>query len=104
MGKKLIVIMLLSLLTVSFIGCCKKNTDPNEKKGSIQPSANTSNTDSGSSSSSPYKDQVLRLGRIPYNNSSQMVIQHEAFLMFLGFVLQLKSLLQVKSISHGWLL
>ncbi|MBR4569237.1 MAG: phosphate/phosphite/phosphonate ABC transporter substrate-binding protein [Candidatus Riflebacteria bacterium] len=84
MGKKLIVIMLLSLLTVSFIGCCKKNTDPNEKKGSIQPSANTSNTDSGSSSSSPYKDQVLRLGRIPYNNSSQMVIQHEAFLKYLA--------------------
>ncbi len=84
MGKKLIVIMLLSLLAVSFIGCCKKNTDPNEKKGSIQPSANTSNTDTGSSGSSPYKDQVLRLGRIPYNNSSQMVIQHEAFLKYLA--------------------
>ncbi len=84
MGKKLITLMLISLLAVSFIGCCKQNTDPNEKKGSIQPSANTSTTDSNASSSSPYKDQVLRLGRIPYNNSSQMVIQHEAFLKYLA--------------------
>ena len=84
MGKKLIIIMLLSVLAVSFIGCCKQKTDPNEKKGSIQPSANTTQTDSNASSSSPYKDQVLRLGRIPYNNSSQMVIQHEAFLKYLA--------------------
>jgi len=76
--------MLISLLAVSFIGCCKQNTDQNEKKGSIQPSANTSKTDSNASNSSPYKDQVLRLGRIPYNNSSQMVIQHEAFLKYLA--------------------
>lgn len=84
MGKKLITLMLISLLAVSFIGCCKQNTDQNEKKGSIQPSANTSKTDSNASNSSPYKDQVLRLGRIPYNNSSQMVIQHEAFLKYLA--------------------
>ena len=84
MGKKLIIIMLLSVLAVSFIGCCKQKTDPNEKKGSIQPSANTTQTDGNASNSSPYKDQVLRLGRIPYNNSSQMVIQHEAFLKYLA--------------------
>ena len=84
MGKKIIIIMLLSVLAVSFIGCCKQNTDPNDKKGSIQPSANNTQTDANASSSSPYKDQVLRLGRIPYNNSSQMVIQHEAFLKYLA--------------------
>lgn len=84
MGKKLLIIVFLSMLSVYFIGCCKQDPDNNDKKGSIQPSIQTNQTNSESSSSSPYKDQVLRLGRIPYTNSTQMVVQHEAFLKYLA--------------------
>lgn len=66
------------------VGCCTKNPDNNIKKGKIQPSADSNQTKTSSNADSPYKDQILKLGRIPYTNSSQMVFQHEAFLKYLA--------------------
>ncbi len=85
MGKKLFSILFLTLLAISFIGCCGQGKDKPTKKGSIQPSANKNEQSSGNTGeSSPYKDVILKLGRIPYTNSSQMVLQHEAFLKYLA--------------------
>lgn len=84
MGKKLFGLILLAMLTATLIGCCgSDDTNKSGKKGSIQPSAKNSQT-AASTNTSPYKDQVLRLGRIPYTNASQMVVQHEAFLKYLA--------------------
>ena len=85
MYKKIINILFLTILAFTFIGCCQQEVKEPEKKGSIQPSANKSEQSANKSSdNSPFKDQILRLGRIPYTNSSQMVIQHTAFLKYLA--------------------
>lgn len=92
MLKKFISILFLTILVVSFIGCCTK--EPNEpKKGSIQPSANKSDKadKDSANNTSPYKDLDLRLGRIPYTNSSQMLVQHQAFMKYLAEKIGVKS-------------
>lgn len=94
MLKKLFGLLTLTLLTTTLIGCCDAEPEKKvEKKGSIQPSAKveTPAEVASNNSSSPYKDQVLRLGRIPYTNSSTMVQQHDAFLKYLTEKLGVKS-------------
>ncbi len=84
MLKKFILIFLFGTLALTFLGCCGQETKEPPKKGSIQPSATKSDTSSEPTENSPYKDLELRLGRIPYTNSSQMMLQHEAFLKYLA--------------------
>ena len=88
MGKKHTVFLLLALLAATLLGCCeadvKKEEATNTNKGSIRPSANAQQQPIAATSNSPYKDQILKLGRIPYTNPSNMVVQHEAFLKYLA--------------------
>ena len=88
MGKKHTFFLLLALLAATLLGCCeadvKKEEATNTNKGSIRPSANAQQQPIAATSNSPYKDQILKLGRIPYTNPSNMVVQHEAFLKYLA--------------------
>ena len=84
MVKNIFALAFLTILLVSFTGCCSNEQNPTGKKGSIQPSAPASVQNTATNNNSPYKDQILRLGRIPYTNATQMVLQHEAFLKYLA--------------------
>lgn len=85
MVKKYISILFVTMLTISLLGCCEKENVEPTKKGSIQPSVKKSEqSGSGQNENSPYKDLILKLGRIPYTNSSHMILQHEAFLKYLA--------------------
>lgn len=84
MVKRIFAFLFLTVLAAGFTGCCGNEQTPTGKKGSIQPSAPVADKAVNNTNTSPYKDQILRLGRIPYTNSSQMVIQHEAFLKYLA--------------------
>ncbi len=91
MLKKYLFIMLFVALAVSFLGCCSQGNNEPPKKGSIQPSVDKNEVSQEPGDNSPYKDLELRLGRIPYTNSSQMVLQHEAFLKYLAKKIGVKS-------------
>ncbi len=92
MWKKILIIMIISVFSFTVFGCCSNEPETTNPKGSIQPSAKTNQSNNDSTkNSSPYKDQILRLGRIPYTNPSQMVFQHEAFLKYLASEIGVKA-------------
>lgn len=75
--------ILLTLTATMFaLGCgggtTEKKSDP---KASLRPAENK--TEDAASSVSSYSGTVLKLGRIPFTNPSEMVRKHEAFLEYL---------------------
>ena len=88
MGKKPTSVFLLFAFTLILLlaGCGdsgkeKPTTDKPAQGGEVHPAQTVEPGDS--SSSSPYSNTVLKLGRIPFTNSTAMVHKHNKFLEYL---------------------
>ncbi|MDN5280041.1 MAG: phosphonate transport system substrate-binding protein [Clostridiales bacterium] len=76
------VLFLLSTILFAFLAGCgeePKKPSTQDEKTDIKASSTTATTDA----SSPYSNQVLKLGRIPFTNSSGMVQKHNKLLEYL---------------------
>lgn len=84
MGKNFAgLVILIALISAMTLGC--GGGDSTAKKPAEQPATNTSANDkpAGGETASPYSNTVLKLGRIPFTNSSSMVQKHNKFLEYL---------------------
>lgn len=85
----LTIICIALSLTLIATGCCKK-TEPTPKKPTTAQEP-IKKTEHETSLTGPYKEMRLKLGRIPFTNSVEMVKKHTAFLKYLEERLQVKS-------------
>lgn len=83
MGKNLAGFMILiALASTLMLGCGDGEKKPAEQ--TQPPSVQTAaQQPAGPDSASPYSNTVLKLGRIPFTNSSSMVQKHNKFLEYL---------------------
>ncbi|HNX75747.1 MAG TPA: phosphate/phosphite/phosphonate ABC transporter substrate-binding protein [Candidatus Rifleibacterium sp.] len=84
MGKNFAgLVILIALISAMTLGC--GGGDSTAKKPAEQPATDTSANDkpAGGETASPYSNTVLKLGRIPFTNSSSMVQKHNKFLEYL---------------------
>ncbi|MBF0409843.1 MAG: phosphate/phosphite/phosphonate ABC transporter substrate-binding protein [Candidatus Riflebacteria bacterium] len=80
-----ILFFCISVIFTFFTGC-GKTPDPKTDK----PDQNASTQEKNPAASGKFKDVVLKLGRIPFTNSSEMVRQHEGFMKYLKETLGVK--------------
>lgn len=87
MGKKLtLLIALIAVINVLFFTGCGGSGEEKPKTPETQPAvkpAQQTTSAETTSSSSPYANTVLKLGRIPFTNSTAMVHKHNKFLEYL---------------------
>jgi phosphate/phosphite/phosphonate ABC transporter binding protein len=82
MGKLKRLLMILVIGSVIFaFGCGGEETEKKDEKNDSKTTQKATKKDSGTQS--PYANQVLKLGRIPFTNSSGMVRQHNRLLEYL---------------------
>ncbi len=84
MGKNFAgFIILIGLITAMTLGC--GGGDSTAKKPADQPTGTPAASDkpAGGETASPYSNTILKLGRIPFTNSSAMVQKHNKFLEYL---------------------
>ncbi len=89
--KKKISLVALAILTsaVFFTGCCG-DTDKTSKDSSATLRPATEEKKESEGPTSPYSETILKLGRIPFTNPSEMVRKHELFLEYLTKTLGVK--------------
>lgn len=102
MGKKLIrVFLFMIIVTTLFATGCGEDPKKPAEQGSkgTEVKANEKNT---TNKSSPYSNQVLKLGRIPFTNPTGMVQKHNKLLEYLTNKLGVKQVrLQTASDYNG---
>ncbi|KAF1080079.1 MAG: Phosphonate ABC transporter phosphate-binding periplasmic component [Candidatus Rifleibacterium amylolyticum] len=87
MGKKTVIAFLLVAFAVTMLlhGCGGSDKDKpatdKPPQGDVKPAQTASSGEPASSS--PYANTVLKLGRIPFTNSTAMVHKHNKFLEYL---------------------
>ena len=84
MGKNFAgLVILIALISAMTLGC--GGGDSTAKKPAETPATNTSANDkpAGGETASPSSNTVVKLGRIPFTNSSSMVQKHNKFLEYL---------------------
>ncbi len=85
MGKKTVTAFLLVAFAVTLFlhGCGSEQKPATDKppQGEVKPAQTTNSGET--SASSPYANTVLKLGRIPFTNSTAMVHKHNKFLEYL---------------------
>lgn len=106
MGKRMIKILLsvalLSLLILSGCGGTDNSKNGSDKQTVEKAGAESTNLKPSETSGSPYSDTVLKLGRIPFTNSTAMVQKHNKFLEYLTKKLGVKQTrLQTASDYNG---
>lgn len=79
--KKSSIFFISAIIVCScLLGCGE--TNPPQKPATMQPSGNIK-TEQTAKTANPYSSTILKLGRIPFTNPSDMVRKHEAFLDYL---------------------
>ena len=73
----------LFIFATLFSSGCGDSPEKTDKKDKEQPKNVKTEVKDGEKSASPYSQQVLKLGRIPFTNSSTMVRKHNRFLEYL---------------------
>ncbi len=106
MGKKLayILVLVAVLSTLLLPGCCgsgnEKPKDTQAQTDAVKPAQQAEPVETASSS--PYSNTILKLGRIPFTNSTAMVHKHTKFLEYLTKKLGVKQTrLQTASDYNG---
>lgn len=95
MGKKFTFILtLLAMISALLLpGCGESGEKPKDAKtppDAVKPAQQTGSAET--TSSSPYSNTVLKLGRIPFTNSTAMVYKHTKFLEYLTKKLGVKEI------------
>lgn len=80
MIKSRLLIIFIIVFSISVLGC--NESTPPQKPATMQPSGNQK-TEQQATDNNPYSNTVLKLGRIPFTNSSEMLKKHELFLDYL---------------------
>lgn len=97
--KQLFIIMAL-VMSVIFVGC--GGEEPKKPVPPATPDSTKASQSSSTTSASPYANQVLKLGRIPFTNATAMVQKHNKFLEYLTKKLGVKQVrLQTASDYNG---
>lgn len=94
------IVALLSSMVI--LGCGSDNKSNTADPGKEPAKVGQQQASTGETSASPYSDTVLKLGRIPFTNSTAMVQKHNKFLEYLTKKLGVKQTrLQTASDYNG---
>jgi phosphonate transport system substrate-binding protein len=89
MRKNISLVAVAALTSMLFLFGCGGDSKKENKdaSGTLRPATEKQAAETGSS---PYSDIILKLGRIPFTNPSEMVRKHELFLEYLTKTLGVK--------------